>query len=623
MSSKTLHFSLGPVQGFVSQARRTKDFWTGSFLLSWLSGQALRTVLEAGGNIVFPNIEDDPLMKAITSDENPKHIPKVASLPNRFMATVPADFQPELCRQAILSAWQNTCLTVYNRYILPLESLGKGTKEIWDRQVNGFWEITWAIGPEASTLDRRKNWRSHVPTIEPGDKCSLMGNLQELSGYVRSISQESRREQDRFWDGIRGKAGYEIKPNERLCAVAFTKRMFPGIAEQVIDGTVPKSYPSTTHMACLHWLKRVTEEQNDLCNRFAMKASSLGVSSEIKIPFVQELNRQNPDLAVFCNLDPNCFFESSLKNDTLWAGENDDRALRTALTKLLGQFSTRPSPFYALLLMDGDKMGEILSENPDNVDKISAGLGEFSRAAAEIVAEHNGICIYAGGDDVMAMLSLEDALGASAALHAEYLKSFANIFAEHPSLKCIDKATISAAIIYAHQNTPLQLVVRNAHATLGAVAKDASGRNSLAIRVLNSSGPNLTWSAPWEVIKSEDPPAIERLAAEFSLDTSNFTSSFFYNLRRLFDMLSNPGDNQLDVSDMERILMAEYLRGRKIRREDESDASYVEGAEQNVKDLLAICRTSFRAEGKVEWGNELKLDGAMLVKFLATKGVEQ
>jgi CRISPR-associated protein Cmr2 len=36
-----LHFSLGPVQGFVAQARRTRDFWAGSFILSYLAGQAM------------------------------------------------------------------------------------------------------------------------------------------------------------------------------------------------------------------------------------------------------------------------------------------------------------------------------------------------------------------------------------------------------------------------------------------------------------------------------------------------------------------------------------------------------------------------------------------------------
>ena len=43
-----LNFSLGPVQGFIARARKTRDFWTGSFLLSYLAGQAMAEILEQG-----------------------------------------------------------------------------------------------------------------------------------------------------------------------------------------------------------------------------------------------------------------------------------------------------------------------------------------------------------------------------------------------------------------------------------------------------------------------------------------------------------------------------------------------------------------------------------------------
>ena len=52
--SKYFHFTLGPVQGFVAQARRTRDFWAGSFLLSWLSGVAMAAVRQQKGKIEFP-----------------------------------------------------------------------------------------------------------------------------------------------------------------------------------------------------------------------------------------------------------------------------------------------------------------------------------------------------------------------------------------------------------------------------------------------------------------------------------------------------------------------------------------------------------------------------------------
>ncbi len=48
------HFTIGPVQGFVSQARRTRDFWAGSFILSWLAGVAIKATEVQGAEVLFP-----------------------------------------------------------------------------------------------------------------------------------------------------------------------------------------------------------------------------------------------------------------------------------------------------------------------------------------------------------------------------------------------------------------------------------------------------------------------------------------------------------------------------------------------------------------------------------------
>jgi len=94
---KFFHFTLGPVQSFVAQARRTRDLWAGSFLLSWLSGQAMKAVLDQGGKIIFPRVTDangtpvDPMLKAIIGI-NGAPTPQIGSIPNRFKAEVPDDF---------------------------------------------------------------------------------------------------------------------------------------------------------------------------------------------------------------------------------------------------------------------------------------------------------------------------------------------------------------------------------------------------------------------------------------------------------------------------------------------------------------------------------------------------
>ncbi len=56
-----LDISIGPVQGFVAQSRRTRDLWGSSYLLSFLSAHAMRGARKAGGRIVRPVVDDDPL----------------------------------------------------------------------------------------------------------------------------------------------------------------------------------------------------------------------------------------------------------------------------------------------------------------------------------------------------------------------------------------------------------------------------------------------------------------------------------------------------------------------------------------------------------------------------------
>ena len=99
-SVKTLHFTIGPVQGFVAQSRRTRDLLASSFMLSYLAGHGMVDIIRAGGEIQFPHVQEshnthqekqivDSLLQAIneTVDGSSKNEgPWIGSLPNRFRA---------------------------------------------------------------------------------------------------------------------------------------------------------------------------------------------------------------------------------------------------------------------------------------------------------------------------------------------------------------------------------------------------------------------------------------------------------------------------------------------------------------------------------------------------------
>ena len=101
---QTFQFTLGPVQSFVAQARRTRDFWAGSFILSWLSSAAIACITKQGGTIQFP-VPNEAYMRHLMGDASPHDAsPQQGSIPNRFMAhtaQVPKDFHPEWVTQTV------------------------------------------------------------------------------------------------------------------------------------------------------------------------------------------------------------------------------------------------------------------------------------------------------------------------------------------------------------------------------------------------------------------------------------------------------------------------------------------------------------------------------------------
>lgn len=625
---KILHFTLGPVQGFVALARRTRDLWSGSFLLSYLAGQAMYTVIKAGGKILFPAVQDenviiDPLLKAIQAfEEKQGKIESciIGSLPNRFKAKLPENFHPARCVEAVTAAWERLAREVWDRYVREAARYGKETEVIWQRQVDNFWDIAWVVSSEEDCndlLDRRKNWRSYVPPIEGGDKCTIMGNWQELSGFVRCRKKD---DQEIFWAAVRDKVkGQNLRPDERLCAIALIKRMFPEVAARAIGWEVPLTYPSTTYLAAVHWLEKNLREKPQQAYQFEKKATQMGLASvsgnlSVKINCINKAVEENPQLRNFATLDGNLFFKDCLQNDRLWP--NCPVKQRKPLINLLENFDGKPSPYYAVLLMDGDSLGSLLQTYKDLV--ISQALAGFSSRVEGIVQQHNGILLYAGGDDVLALLPLEDALGAAVELRRCYQESFwGSGIPAH-------KTTISAGIIYAHCHAALKSVLKRAHWLLDEVAKDKTGRDSLAVNVWRTGGPGVLWSAPWEKIIEDQTNLLDEMIKLFignATADKHFNSSFFYNVRKSFELLFNQ-DNLIESEDQVYILAAEYLKNR----EREASNLSINEVKQRIIDLLKLCRV-YRRE-MINEGDAVEIkeqgftaDGALLVRFLAEKGV--
>jgi len=485
MNPHYFHFTLGPVQGFVSQARRTRDFWAGSFLLSWLSAVAMQAVIKQKGEIIFPKVSAHYLNWL--EGQGKGVAPQQGCVPNRFkggIATVPENFNPEAVVESIQQAWAALAEQVWQQ---DLSHCDANTRAIWQRQVKHFWEISWALSDkkeESNLLDRRKNWRSYLPPEEAGVKCMMMDGWQELSG----IDTPNSKGLAQFWQQLRTQGNHgmqsDLREQEYLCAIGFIKRRFARCFADVrsdmpggwtLHGwTVNPGVPSVTYMAAAPWLAEVLEHAPEAeLQTFHDAAKKLTRSYgeyDTRLDCIDAVLLKRHDRALFWNtksLDGNVFFDAALDNKNIYEDEDQARNVKNALKALRKSIKDKNiepvSPFYAVLMMDGDSLGSHMSDS-DKQQAISTGLETFTNGVPEIVDKHSGFLIYAGGDDVLALLPLEHALNCAKDLRDCYLDSFS----PYPTIN----TTLSGAIEYAHIRMPLGKVLGDAHQLLDDVAKE-------------------------------------------------------------------------------------------------------------------------------------------------------
>jgi CRISPR-associated protein Cmr2 len=295
--------------------------------------------------------------------------------------------------------------------------------------------------------------------------------------------------------------------------------------------------------------------------------------------------------------------------------------------------------------MDGDSTGDLLDKcNDEERQQISRCIGAFSRAVPNLVAAQDGWLIYAGGEDVFALLPLENAISCAVQLQ----RCFKNQFKQQLELsdiqrreRLLNSITISGAINFVSIHTALSVAVRDTRELLEDYAKDRMGRDTLACRVWKRGGPVLTWSLPWQKVlwPKKDVPdwtlldeVIDRFQSNGD-DVSQFSSRFFYRLGDLFTLLEPPGGAATFKNEAEAValLTAEYLANRDLKWDHNmSEADKRQEARERIKLLLHLCRVTYRrasrsacaeiGEERFEFGH-IQADGALLVRFLAQQGL--
>jgi CRISPR-associated protein Cmr2 len=177
-------------------------------------------------------------------------------------------------------------------------------------------------------------------------------------------------------------------------------------------------------------------------------------------------------------------------------------AVQDALTRFFAQTGLpRPSPYYALLFADGDRMGKAIDSLTTQADhrRLSALLTEFASRVPDIVRRHKGSLIYSGGDDVLAFLPLHTALNCARDLALDFNHSLRGFPIEEDGQT--NYPTLSAGIAVAHHLEPLQDALTLARRA-EKKAKEIPGKNALAIIVDKRSGVSRVIADTWTTIDS-------------------------------------------------------------------------------------------------------------------------
>lgn len=665
-------YALTPVQDFVGSARKLRDYWSGSILLSWLAFEGIKAVIyELGADhIVYPSLHGQPLVDDLLQQwqmdrawfDNTGKDYGVASFPNKFVCLVPAGKERKIAdviKQAIDTAWQKLADATLAMVEKAIKKEDPYIKEQFKRQLVNYWEHHWAGVPLVKGDERRiaeellhkdtitpafdfwkesnelwkelnKSWKStgegqlysvshrlcqawlaagksrrdDKRIAEQGIKCDLFGEF-EIIHYQEQCNRNPKPSEDPFWDDLRKKwpGDADFGKTERLCAMALVKRLAYRVCREMKDHPLQKmfkkadTFPSTTEMALHDWWQQVQKRAKSQDDQKAVN-----IAGELAVfKWRKDGNTDaNKKLAQWHHAinEPEQIKKSGSEITSIDLKDEKAKAAARAVFKLhpVSDFQN----YYAVLMMDGDKMGKLINGETlgatwktvlhphlvnklsGNFDKkfknfwqqwlekprlvspavhaaISEALGDFSLLTVPRIIEKNGgRLLYAGGDDVSAILPVSSVLEAAKEIAAAYGQPF--ITAQPKShniswpngtyqpqageklglhLGTGDKISISAGILIAHHKKPLGKVINRAHKLLD-MAKKEGGRNGFVLELDKRSGGGRLFQAKWQDKYKKQTMLEHFLATATALQQSEgaaMSSSLAYRLATFEDGL--------------------------------------------------------------------------------------
>ena len=486
-----LVLKVGPVQGFIAQARRTRDLWYGSRLLSRVSEAMARSLLESRARLIFPHPEQ--VGDASTGVAN-KVLALVDGNPEEVARGARVAAREYLLREGhkVFHKEGNGDLLIPNAWELAQEQLGTFLElhATWVPQGGGT-DYASALAEAEAALEARRALHEFSPWIREPPAGT---HKSSLDGGRPSVLRRERH---------RGGAWrqYRIGAREELDALGLLKRA----------GGTPDQFVPVPSVGLAAWMDtaRRRPEARDALARLRRACGDHGFARVHRpgLPWVEDFPF-DAQLLLPERWQP--YFEEYAGEATPRETARDAARFGSELVRpLVKAVGAEPYPYVACLVADGDGMGTLLRSLARNGheahQRLSRALAAFTREARRIVEAHRGVLVYAGGDDVLAFVCPPDAPACARALERTFHSTLAGALEGSGQVP----PTLSVGLGIGHVLESLgQLLDLGRRAE--QAAKD-SGRNALAILVAKHAGRERLWTARW------DTQPLERLDEDMRL----------------------------------------------------------------------------------------------------------
>jgi CRISPR-associated protein Cmr2 len=578
--AQLLIITLGPIQDFIAAARRSRDLWFGSWLLSELSKATARAMAENCGidALVFPGIRDPEELEPGKNN----------SVANKIVIRVPEGKDPATVAALGERGMRDRLHALRN------EAFGRirGPHFIRPRaedQVEDLIEYAWVSAPERG-VDGYSKAREEAESLLAARKNTRLWNQVSWGDQVPKSSIDGERESvlhEDLFDSV-GKEGgltpeqvrqdYGVGKAERLCGVGLLKR----------HGTrtnlkYAHRFLSTGHLAAWPLFSRTRDladpELAAAWKKYVKALESGGI--HLRDQEIVQGDGWSHD-ALFGRYDGSLLFEGRLA-ELFKEAENPDprhlQAAKAALAEVLKKIGVpTPIPYYAILLADGDRMGKAIERQRtfEKHRELSRQLDQFAQRVRSIVeGNHGGELIYSGGDDVLAFVPLHRVVACA----QELSNTFHDHLAGFPVNDDGATPTLSAGIGISHFMDPMSGALRLARKAESLAKVE---RNSLAVIVDKRSGPPVEVVGKWGLFDVRLNAYVEMHRKDWVPDGAA------YELRELARLLEGAqGDAKNDLEELVRKEAERILRRKQPQHgaEREIEEKVLTSLLEDVKEL--------------------------------------